>query len=120
MDKLQRQARRKKSVRKKVSGSAERPRMAMHRSNKNIYVQVIDDVTGKTICGASTKESEPKKEKKTSTRKNVIYAEALGGKIAKEAVEKGVKKVVFDRAGYKYHGTVKALADGARKAGLEF
>ena len=120
MDKLKRHARRKKSVRKKVSGTGEKPRMAIYRSNKSIYVQVIDDVIGKTICGVSSKDADSKAGEKNATRKNVTYAAELGNKIAKEAIEKGVKKVVFDRAGYKYHGTVKALADGARKAGLEF
>lgn len=120
MDKLKRMARRKRSVRKKVSGTTERPRMALHRSNKNMYVQVIDDLAGKTICGVSTKTIAAKSGEKKSTNKNIKNAEVLGGKIAKAAIEKGVKKVVFDRAGYKYHGNVKALAEGARKAGLEF
>ncbi|HPN73603.1 MAG TPA: 50S ribosomal protein L18 [Candidatus Omnitrophota bacterium] len=120
MDKLKQKERRKKSVRKKVSGTVDRPRMAVHKSNKNIYVQVIDDITGKTICGASTKTGGSKTSAKGTTKTSTKHAEALGGRIAEAAIGKGVKKIVFDRGGYKYHGAVKALAEGARKAGLEF
>jgi large subunit ribosomal protein L18 len=81
---------------------------------------VIDDIQGKTLCGASTKAVTAKPGEKKCAKKNISHAGLLGDKIAKEAIEKGIKKVDFDRAGYKYHGTVKALADGARKAGLEF
>ncbi|MFA6636578.1 MAG: 50S ribosomal protein L18 [Candidatus Omnitrophota bacterium] len=118
MDKKKKVLRRKKSIRKKVSGTSDRPRMAISKSNRNIYVQVIDDVVGKTVCGASTRIAGEKSD--TVTRKNIECAGGLGVKIAKEAMGKGIKKVVFDRAGYKYHGTVKALAEGARKEGLEF
>ena len=117
MDKIIRKIRRKKSIRKKIMGSPDRPRMVIHKSNKNIYVQVIDDIDGKTICGTSTLVSA---KGKAETKKNMNFATALGEEIAKAAQGKGVKKVVFDRAGYKYHGVVKAVADAARKNGLEF
>ena len=120
MDKKKQVARRKRSIRKKVTGTQERPRMSINKTNRNLYIQIIDDVQGKTICGVSTKVSGDKIDGKSCTRTNISHATALGGKIAKAALEMGVKKVVFDRAGYKYHGTVKALADGARKEGLEF
>ena len=118
--KIVRMKRRKKSIRKKVSGTAERPRMAVHKTNRNIYVQVIDDIQGKTICGASTSAKAEKTKGGTYTKKNVNFASALGEKVAKEAMDKGVKKVVMDRSGYKYHGVVKAVAEAARKKGLEF
>ncbi len=114
MDKGHRRARRKKAIRKKVSGSSERPRMCVHKSNRSIYVQIVDDIEGKTLCGISSIE------KGEATRKNTNFASTLGEKIAKTATEKGIKKVVFDRSGYKYHGVIKALADAARKNGLEF
>lgn len=117
MDKIIRRNRRKKSIRKKVTGTLERPRMVVHKSNKNLYVQVIDDVDGKTLCGASTLVSA---KGKAETKANINFATSLGEEIAKTAQGKGVKKVVFDRAGYKYHGVIKAVADAARKNGLEF
>lgn len=120
IDKIVRKKRRQKSIRKKISGSSERPRMCVHKSNKNIYVQIVDDLEKKTICGLSTDSSVIKGKLKADTHKNINFATALGEAIAKSAVEKGVKKVVFDRSGYKYHGTIKALADAARKNGLEF
>ena len=118
MKKLIRKDRRKRSIRKKISGTSERPRMTVHKSNKNIFVQIIDDIEGKTICGVST--LIPAFKSKADTRKNLNFAVSIGEEIAKAAQEKGVKKVVFDRAGYKYHGVVKAVADAARKNGLEF
>ena len=118
--KIARRNRRKKSIRKKVSGTADRPRMTVHKTNRNIYVQVVDDIQGKTICGVSTSAKTEKTKGGTYTKKNVNFAAALGEKVAKEAMGKGVKKVVMDRAGYKYHGVVKAIADAARKTGLEF
>ncbi len=118
MDKIKRRARRRKSIRKKIFGTLEKPRMNVHKTNRNIYVQIIDDLEGKTLCGASTRSLEGKP--KAKTRKNMGFAESMGERIAKAAAEKGIKKVVFDRAGYRYHGVVKALADAARKHGLEF
>ncbi|MBU0767799.1 MAG: 50S ribosomal protein L18 [Proteobacteria bacterium] len=121
MDKLEKRIRRKKSIRKRVSGTAERPRMTIHKSNKGLYVQVIDDVQNRTICGISTHAKAVRENvKDTCSRKNVRCAEVLGEHVARLALEKGVKKVVFDRAGYMYHGVVKTLADSARKNGLEF
>lgn len=107
--------RRKARVRKKVQGTAERPRLNVFRSNKHIYAQVIDDMAGKTIAAASTqtKGFDGKLKKSDAARK-------IGVIIGKLAIEKGVDKVVFDRSGYIYHGRIKALADGAREAGLKF
>jgi len=120
MDKIKRRNRRKKSIRKKICGTQARPRLCLHKSNRNIYVQVVDDIEGKTICGASTNSKELKDKLKAYTRKNTKFAEIIGENIAKIAVEKNIKKVVFDRSGYQYHGVVKTVADTARKHGLEF
>jgi large subunit ribosomal protein L18 len=108
-------------IRKKLSGTAERPRLNVYRSLNHIYVQVIDDLNGKTLVSASTAEGK-KAAAATATRSggNLAAAKSVGKKIAERAKEKGVKKVVFDRGGYIYHGRVKALADAAREAGLEF
>ena len=104
-------------IRKKMQGTAERPRLNVYRSLNHIYVQVIDDLHGKTLVSAST--AEGKKENR-STGGNVASAKAVGKIIAERAKAKGVTKVVFDRGGYIYHGRVKALADAAREAGLQF
>jgi len=101
-------------IRRKLAGSAERPRLSVHRSLNHIYAQVIDDQTGETLASASTLAL------KAKTGGNVAAAKEIGKTIAEKAKEKGVKKVVFDRGGYLYHGRVKALADAAREAGLEF
>ncbi len=106
-------------VRRKVAGTAERPRLTIFRSLTNVYCQLIDDATGVTIAAASTLTPEIKG-KLGAKRGNVKASVAVGEEIAKLAQAKGIKKVCFDRAGYKYHGRVKALADAARKAGLEF
>ena len=105
-------------VRKRISGTPERPRMAVFRSNNHMYVQVIDDVAGHTLVSASTLQGEVKEGLEKTN--NVDAAAKLGTVIAKRAVEKGIKTVVFDRGGYIYHGKVKALAEAAREAGLEF
>jgi len=120
MDKIVRRNRRKKSIRNKIFGTMDRPRMSVHKTNRDIYVQIIDDVDGKTLCGMSTKTLAVKDKKKAYTRKNVNFAIRLGEEIAKTAVSKGIKKITFDRCGYRYHGVVKTLADAARKHGLEF
>lgn len=120
MDKLKRRNRRKKAVRKKIFGTIDKPRMCIHKSNRNIVVQIIDDVNGKTLCGASTTSVDSGEENALKTRSNVKNAKILGAEVAKKAVEKGIKKVVFDRSGYKYHGVVKTLADAAREGGLQF
>ena len=110
--KEQRHIKIKHRVRNKISGTSERPRMSVFRSNKQIYVQVINDETSSTLCAASSlgMEAMPKKEQ----------AAKVGEAIAKKAIEAGITKVVFDRNGYLYHGRVKELADGARKGGLKF
>ena len=120
MDKNVKQKRRKKSIRKKIFGTADRPRMCIHKSNKNLYVQVINDTDNKTICGLSTMSENVKGRIKTPTMKNISSATILGEEISKAATPKGVKKVVFDRSGYIYHGVVKAFCEAARKGGLEF
>jgi len=103
------------SLRKRIEGTAERPRLAVFRSTRHIYAQVIDDLDNKTLVAASDQamvagEEDDKK----------ALAKKVGAAIAKKCLEKGIDKVVFDRAGYKYHGRVSALADGAREAGLKF
>jgi large subunit ribosomal protein L18 len=103
-------------IRRKVKGTDERPRLAVFRSVANIYVQVIDDRRGQTLVAASSAE----KAAGLKTGGNVAGAKAVGKLIAERAQAKGFKKVVFDRGGYLYHGRVKALADAAREAGLEF
>jgi len=105
-------------VRKKISGTAERPRLCVFRSNKHVYAQIIDDVNGVTLVAASTLESPLKGE--LSFTGNREAAKAVGKLIGEKARAKGIKSIVFDRGGYIYHGRVAALADGAREAGLEF
>lgn len=110
---------RKKRRKKKMFGSSERPRLVVYRSLKNIYAQIVDDEQQKTLLGGSTLSKElADKLKKAESR--VEASRLVGEFIAQKALEKKIKKVVFDRNGYKYHGRVKALAEGARKAGLEF
>lgn len=103
-------------VRRTVIGTAERPRLNVYRSNKNIYAQLIDDENSVTLASASTVDKEVNVEKGGNTE----AAKAVGELVAKRAIELGKKSVVFDRGGYLYHGRVKALADAAREAGLEF
>ncbi|MBT2689936.1 50S ribosomal protein L18 [Bacillus sp. ISL-47] len=103
-------------VRAKLSGTAARPRLNVYRSNKHIYAQLIDDVNGVTVASASTLD----KEVSLDATGNVDAAVKVGELVAKRAVEKGVKAIVFDRGGYLYHGRVQALADAARENGLEF
>lgn len=110
--------RRKERVRKKVSGTPERPRLNIYRSNKHIYAQIIDDRESKTIVAVSTMNKDLAEA--ASKLKKAELAKKVGEIIGKQAVAKGIKKVVFDRSGYIYHGRVKALADGAREAGLDF
>ena len=106
--------RRKKRVRLKVSGTTERPRMSVFRSTKHVYVQVIDDLTGKTIVSASSFEKDYKK----TANKEVCFE--IGKRIAERCKQNKVEKIVFDKNGNQYHGRVKALADGAREGGLSF
>lgn len=105
-------------IRNRFSGTAERPRLAVFRSNNHMYAQIIDDTVGNTLVSASTLEKEIKAELKKTN--NVDAAAYLGTVIAKRAIEKGIKEVVFDRGGFIYQGKVAALADAAREAGLEF
>ncbi len=105
-------------LRNRLAGTTERPRLAVFRSNSHMYVQVIDDTVGHTLASASTVEKEVSAELEKTN--NVEAAAHLGTVIAKRALDKGVTKVVFDRGGYIYQGKVKALADAAREAGLEF
>lgn len=105
-------------VRKKVFGTPERPRLSVYKSLNHIYAQVIDDTKGKTLAAASTLSPEIRGEVKG--KKNVAAAQMVGRLIAKKALERGIKKVVFDRGGYLYHGRIAALADAAREQGLDF
>ena len=105
-------------VRKKVSGTSEKPRLNVFRSINNIYVQAIDDFTGNTVIAASSIDKELKGKIKSGG--NIEAAETVGALVAKKALDKGIKQVVFDRGGYLYHGRIKALADAAREAGLKF
>jgi large subunit ribosomal protein L18 len=105
-----------KRIRRRVKGTAARPRLAVFRSLKHIYAQIIDDEKGHTIASASSAE----KSSATANGGNIAGAKAIGKMVAERAKEKGIKAVVFDRGGYQYHGRVKALADAAREAGLEF
>ncbi len=107
--------RRHKRVRTKVSGTADRPRLCIYRSNTNIYAQIIDDVAGNTLVSASTLEKSVK-----TKHANKEAAKEVGLLIAKKATEKNIKEVVFDRGGYIYHGVVKELAEAAREGGLVF
>lgn len=109
--------RRHRRVRKKIHGTAERPRLAVYRSNKHITVQVIDDDAGRTLAAASTVEADQRSEGSGGT---VAAASRVGALVAERAKAAGVTKVVFDRGGFAYHGRVAAVADAAREAGLEF
>jgi len=112
ISKIQRRNKIKTRIRGKISGTAERPRMSVFRSNKGIYVQLIDDLAGKTLVAASSKGLEG------GTK--IEVAARVGSDIAKKALENGISTVVFDRNGYLFHGRVKSLADAAREAGLKF
>jgi large subunit ribosomal protein L18 len=105
-------------IRKRLSGAAERPRLAVFRSNKHIYAQIIDDAKGTTLTAASTLDVDAKKDVKQGG--NIAAAKAVGKLVAERAKAKGIETVLFDRGGYLYHGRVKALAEAAREAGLKF
>jgi large subunit ribosomal protein L18 len=111
--KVNRRLRIRKGIRRKLSGTTEKPRLSVFKSNKGIYAQIIDDVKGHTIAAASSKEV-------GTSGVNVDTAKEVGKKLAEKAGANGVEKVVFDRGGYLYHGRIKALADGAREGGLNF
>jgi len=105
-------------IRKRVFGTSERPRMCVHFSGQHIYAQVIDDTVGKTVAAASTVEKGMRGSQRSNA--NVTTAEKVGSLLAQRTLDKNVRQVVFDRGGFTYHGRVKALADAARSAGLEF
>lgn len=115
IDKQRKLARRKYHIRKSISGTTSKPRMSVFRSNSHMYVQVIDDVAGSTLVSASTMETELKGLKNT-----VSDAAKLGETVGKRMLEKNIDTCVFDRNGYLFHGIVKSIADGARKAGVKF
>lgn len=117
-EKLRKRTRRHLRIRRKVIGTAERPRLSVCRSLKHIYCQIINDIEGRTLAAASTQSPDIRSTIKYGG--NVAAAEIVGKKIAEEAKVKGITKVVFDKGGYKYHGRVKALADAARKHNLSF
>jgi len=109
---------RHRSLRKRIEGTAERPRLAIFRSSRHIYAQVIDDLANKTLVGTSDLAFDDGAGGEDADKK--ATAKKVGAAIAKKCLEKGIDKVVFDRAGFKYHGRISALADGAREAGLKF
>ena len=115
VDRQEARLRRHLRVRKKVSGTSERPRLAIFRSEKNIYAQIIDDISATTLVAASSLDKEFE-----GVGSNKEAAKLVGQLIAKKALEKGIKEVVFDRGGFVYHGRIQNLAEGAREAGLEF
>jgi large subunit ribosomal protein L18 len=117
-EKYRRRLKRHKGIRKRIFGVEEKPRLSVYRSSKNIYCQLIDDTTGKTLASASTLIKDIKD--KLPYSGNVEAAKLVGQKIAEEAAKIGITRVVFDRSGYKYHGRVKALADSARESNLVF
>ncbi|MDR1863728.1 MAG: 50S ribosomal protein L18 [Treponema sp.] len=115
VDKDRKRLKRKIHIRKNLSGTAERPRMTVFRSNRSLYIQIIDDTKGYTLASASTLEEDLR-----NIKANTEGAAQLGEIMGKRLLEKNIKTVVFDRNGYLYHGLVKAMADGARKAGIQF
>lgn len=116
LTKTERRNRIRMRVRKIISGTPERPRLSVYRSNKEIYAQIIDDVSGKTIIAASSRD----KDIDVSKLNKVEAAKLVGQAIAQKALQAGIETVAFDRGGYLYHGRVKSLADGAREGGLKF
>lgn len=116
LTKVQKRLRIKKRIRKVVSGTESRPRLAVFRSNKEIYAQVVNDVTGTTIAAASSRDKDINSTKGTKTE----VASLVGKAIAEKALKAGVENIAFDRGGYQYHGRVKSLAEAAREGGLKF
>ena len=117
-EKLRKRVRRHLRIRQKVVGTSERPRLSVYRSLKHIYCQIINDIEGRTLVAASTQSPDLRSQIKYGG--NAAAAEIVGKKIAEEAKNKGITKVVFDKGGYKYHGRIKALAEAARKYNLSF
>ncbi len=122
LEKQKNRYRRHKRIRAKVRGTSERPRLCVFRSLKHTYCQIIDDEKGRVLLSAKDSEVSPSKESftKFKNKRKVVLAYELGRLIAEKAIKKKIQKVVFDRGGYKYHGRVKALAEGAREGGLQF
>lgn len=116
--KVEAREKRKKRIRKKIHGTAERPRLSVFRSARHIYAQVIDDTAGQTVAAASSLDQAVKEHDAFGSK--VAMAQYIGKMLAKRATEKGITTVVFDRNGFLYHGRIKALSDGAREAGLTF
>lgn len=116
MDKVLRRQKIRYRIRRKTAGTNEKPRLSVFRSNNEIYVQIIDDETGKTLVSASSQDKDINAQKVNKTEKSKL----VGAAIARKATELGIAKVIFDRSGYLYHGRVKAVADGAREGGLQF
>jgi large subunit ribosomal protein L18 len=117
LTKVKRRKRIKMRIRRNISGTGDRPRMTVFRSNRGMYVQLIDDLSGRTLVAASSLKAEGEDSGKTN---KIEQAKLVGKMIAGKSLEKGISKVVFDRNGYLYHGRVKALADAAREGGLKF
>jgi large subunit ribosomal protein L18 len=117
-EKIESRIKRKKRIRKKVSGSPERPRLCVYKSLKNMYVQLVDDENSKVLTGISSLNADMKGQIKYGG--NSDSAKKVGAAIARKALEIGIKEIVFDRNGFKYHGRIKALAEGAREGGLIF
>ncbi len=115
ISKNQRRLRIRRSIRKKISGTAEHPRLSVYKSNKAIYAQLIDDISGHTLVQASSVEISKEKE-----NFNIDDSKKVGSSLAEKAKSEGIENIVFDRSGYQYHGKVKALAEGAREGGLKF
>lgn len=116
--KIEKRTRRRIRIRAKIEGTAVRPRLSVFRSNRSVYVQLIDDVAGKTLAAVHSREIKAKGGK--SEEDCFATEKALGALLAKKALEKKITQAVFDRGGYKYHGKIKAVAEGAREGGLEF
>ncbi|OGD82901.1 50S ribosomal protein L18 [Candidatus Curtissbacteria bacterium RIFCSPLOWO2_01_FULL_39_62] len=120
MNKKDRRTTRHMKVRKRVFGTKDKPRLSVFRSNKNIYAQLIDDHQASTLVGISTVKMKDMKDNDPQKSKKFDQAKKVGDEIAKIAIKKKIKKVVFDRGGFKYHGRIKALAEAAKKGGLNF
>ena len=118
-DRYGRRVRIKQRIRRRVAGTSERPRLTVHRSLRHVYAQIVDDSAGRTLVAASTL-SKDLHDKVKEVKSSVEVSKLVGVVLAQKALEKSISKVVFDRSGYRYHGNVKALADGAREGGLKF
>jgi large subunit ribosomal protein L18 len=120
VDRKEARARRHLRIRQKIHGTAERPRLCIHKSQRHLYAQMVDDGAQRTLLAATTNRKAIKESAAKKSFRNIEWAKRLGKEIGELAVKAGIRKVVFDRGGYLYHGCVKAFADAAREAGLEF